>query len=90
MDSLETQLTELRRSDQLARSQQLHQQLVDGLQRRHQDELAAQQQQLTALTVQLDGQVRTDPTRTDTDRTRTDAVATGTDTDRAAGLPGMR
>ncbi|XP_037091109.1 centrosomal protein of 152 kDa-like [Pollicipes pollicipes] len=51
--SLQTQLAELQRSEALARNTQRHQQLVDGLQRRHEQELAERQLQLDQLTAQL-------------------------------------
>ena len=56
MQSLQAELTELRRSEALARSSERHQQLVDGLQRRHAEELAAQQQRLDTLAAQLETQ----------------------------------
>ncbi|XP_043246432.1 centrosomal protein of 152 kDa-like isoform X1 [Amphibalanus amphitrite] len=62
VQSLQAELTELRRSETLSRSAERHQQLVDGLQRRHAEELAAQQRRMDALSVQL--------------QTQTDAAAT--------------
>ena len=56
MQSLQAELTDLRRSEALARSSERHQQLVDGLQRRHQTELTERQQQLDVLTRQLETQ----------------------------------